>query len=252
MSFDGGCSLRRGYSEFLSCIGIVADDLRCLSDEDFKRLVFRRCKEMVSRYKKGDAERKEIIDAYKAFISDEGFRGPHSREIMSEILAISEEYLKKGFTIRSMSFDVIDIFKERYCFDSLAERNSPCPKVIFSFDENGELSIIDGRITKKVSDRKVVGCVRYGTRPYSNLESMVKKAAISYQESWYMSHYGRRRRENVLRYDREKAKNLPLDSFPSGIEQYIYPGIEEHSILLSLKGDNIIVPEGKIEGIYLK
>jgi len=234
-----------------SFIGIYADDLRCLSDDDLKKLIFKKSKERAFLYEKGDKRRKKIIKIYKALISDKDLRERYLEETMSEILAISEEYLKNGFIVRSMSFDMIDIFKEKFCFDPLIERTNSCPKSVYSFNEDSELSITDGRITEKVVDRKIVGCVRYGTKPYSILESVIKELSVSYRETYYM-RYGYRRKNKVMNYDRQKAKNIPLDSFPFGIEQYIYPGIEDHSILLSLKEGGIIVPEGKINGIYLK
>lgn len=256
MAFDGA-SLIPGFvgrSEVLSFIGIGADDLRCLTDEDLRKLILKKCRELARLYEKGSLERKKVVRVYRLLSADFSTRELCKKEMLSEVLEISAEYLKNGPPVTSLSFRIIDIFKTRFCNDSLYNGNVGCAKLLYSFNEGKELFVSSetGRGRKKITDRRVVGCVRYGTRPYSLLEELIKKRAISSEAEHFINAHGRRYKEIKIKYDGEKAKNLPIEIFPFGIEEFIYTGIEEHAILLSLKEDNVVIPEGKIEGIYLR
>jgi len=230
-------------------LGVQPDDLRCRTDEEIKRLLVKEARRKISQYERGSKEREEILKIVRQSLKSNMIRTIYTKIMLKGVLDLSKDCLKNGVELKSCIMNVVDIYSER-ALCMILSSNNHCKKILYCFDENGVWTIIKNGECMEVNNRKIIGCVHFGTRPYGLLENIIKKRATYFEKSYFFDHFGHEHEKVTKWWVPDMAKCIPQSKFPFGIEHYIFKDIAEHSILLSLDNDGNIIPEGKVEGIY--
>ncbi len=205
-------------------LGISSDDLRCLTDEEVKKLIIKKAKRASSQYEKGTQEWKKIVSCAKKLLRDESLRRVYTKVALKRVIDISKSCLLNGAGLTSVAINIVDTYEHRYPI-MVMEPKENCKKVSYFFDDLGNLVLAKDNRYVDVKDRKVIGCILFGTRPYDVFDSFVIKRATCIKKSYFFDHFGHEHQEVTKWWVPEVAKRIPQSLVPFGIEHYIFPDI---------------------------